>query len=188
MSSAKPAQRRRDTSDLARERVWPFVVVFSGLLAFWLLLSGHLDAEHLGFGVFSAALVAVLTRGVERIGTGVDRRGRRVPIFTFSVPWPRFVAYLPWLIGQIVIANLQVASVVLHPRLPITPVVVRFPTRLRGDLAQTTLGNSITLTPGTITLDVDGEEFVVHALTREAAREVLSRKMERRVARAFGQA
>ncbi|MBI2878653.1 MAG: Na+/H+ antiporter subunit E [Candidatus Rokubacteria bacterium] len=171
-----------------RERVWPFAVTASTLFAFWLLLSGRLDAEHIGFGVFSAALVAVLTREVERIGVRTDARGRRVPVFTFSIPWPRFLAYLPWLIGQVILANLQVAYVILHPRLPIAPVVVRFPTRLQGDLARATLGNSITLTPGTITIDVDGEEFVVHALTREAAREVLSRTMEKRVARAFGQA
>lgn len=173
--------------DRARERVWPSVVMFVGLFSLWVVLSGQLDALHLSFGAISAALVLVLTRNVERIGARIDRRGRRVPMFTFSFPWLGFFLYLPWLLGQMVIANLQIAYVILHPRLPIAPTVVRFPAELQGDLARTTLGNSITLTPGTITVDVVGEEFAVHALTREAARQVLSRAMERRVARAFGQ-
>lgn len=184
----RPDGRRRSASEIARERLWPSCVIFSAALSFWLVLSGQFDALHIGYGVFSAALVAILTRDLERIGTRVDDRGRRVPVFTFSLPWPRFLGYLPWLLGQVVMANLQIAYVILHPRLPISPTVVRFPTRLKGDLAQSTFGNSITLTPGTITLDVAGEEFTVHALTREAARELLSREMERRVARAFGQA
>ncbi|MFQ5828458.1 MAG: Na+/H+ antiporter subunit E [Candidatus Methylomirabilia bacterium] len=183
-----PNEPRRRESSPERGRLKPFFVMFSGLFAFWLVLSGHYDVQHVGFGVLCAALVALLTRDLERIGTRVDPRGELSPTFTFSLPWPRFLAYLPWLLGQIIIANLQIAYVILHPRLPIAPEVVRFPTALRGDLAQTALGNSITLTPGTLTLDVGGDEFVVHALTHEAARQVLSRTMERRVARAFGQA
>jgi len=173
---------------VVREQGRPFLITFSALLAFWLVLSGHWDALHIAFGVVSAALVAVLTRDVERLGTRTDARGRERPVFTFSLSWHRFLAYLPWLLGQVVLANLQIAWVIVHPRLPIAPVVVRFRTRLQGDLARTTLGNSITLTPGTITLDVEGDEFVVHALTRDAARQVLGRGMERRVARAFGEA
>jgi len=155
---------------------------------FWLVFSGKFDAVHLASGVLSAALVAVLTRGMGRLGTRVDHQGRGIPVFTFSVSWGRFFAYLPWLLGQIVVASMQVAYVIVHPRLPISPVVIRFDTRLRGDLARATFGNSITLTPGTITLDVEGDEFTVHALTRDAADQVLSRAMEARVARAIGPA
>lgn len=171
--------------DLARERLWPAFVIFSASLAFWFVLSGRFDALHVGFGVLCAALVARLTRGVERIGTRVGEGGRARPIFTFSLAWPRFVAYLVWLIGQVIVANIQIASVVLHPRLPIAPTVVRFRTRLGGELAQSAFGNSITLTPGTVTVDVVDDEFVVHALTAGAAHQLLSRTMERRVARAI---
>lgn len=174
--------------DILRERLWPSGVIFVSLLAFWLILSGHFDALHITYGVISAGLVVVLTRGVERLGTRVDADGRAVPVFTFSLSWPRFLAYLPWLLGQIILANLQLAAVILHRRLPISPTVVRLRTRLHGDLARTTFGNSITLTPGTITLDMDGDELVVHALTRDAARALLTRTMERRVARALGEA
>lgn len=172
---------------VVREQGRPFLIMFSALLVFWLVLSGRWDPLHIAYGAVSAALVAVLGRDVGRLGTRTDARGRERPVFTFSFPWPRFVAYLPWLLGEIVLANLQIAAVLLHPRLPIAPAVVRFRTRLQGDLARTTLGNSITLTPGTVTLDVEGDEFVVHALTRDAARQLRDRGMERRVARAFGQ-
>lgn len=186
MSSGK-LPPRRGLGGVVREQGRPFLITFSALLAFWLVLSGHWDPLHVAYGAVSAALVTFFTRDLGRIGTRVDARGGRVPVFTFSLPWPRFLAYLPWLLGQIVLANLQVAAVILRPRLPIEPAVVRFRSRLRGDLARTTLGNSITLTPGTITVDVDGEEFVVHALTREAARQILDRTMERRIARVFGE-
>lgn len=186
MSSIQSPRIRGRLRNLVREHAWPSFVIFAMSLSFWLVFSGKFDAVHVGFGVLSAALVAVLTREVERLGTRVDRQGREIPVFTFSVSWPRFFAYLPWLLGQIFIASVQIAYVIVHPRLPISPVVIRFDTRLRGDLARTTLGNSITLTPGTITLDVEGGEFTVHALIRDAADQVLSRTMEERVARAIG--
>lgn len=171
---------------MLRERLRGSAVIFAGSLGFWLIFSGKLDAPHLGLGVVSAALVAFLTRDLPRIGTRFDARGRQVPVFTFSVHWPRFALYLGWLLGQVIVANVQIALLILHPRLPISPTVVRFPTRLPGELARATFGNSITLTPGTITLDVDGGDFVVHALTRAAAEQVLARTMERRVAWALG--
>ena len=170
---------------MSRGQFRPSAIIFLISLGFWLVFSGQLDALHLGAGVLSAALVAVLARDLAGIGTRLDARGRRVPVFTFSVHWGRFAVYLIWLLGQVIVANLQVAFIVLHPRLPISPTVVRFRTRLPGDLGRTTFGNSITLTPGTITLDVEDDKFVVHALTRAGAEQVLTRAMERRVARAL---
>jgi multicomponent Na+:H+ antiporter subunit E len=100
---------------------------------------------------------------------------------------PRFLAYVPWLLKEIVVANIQVARLVLDPRLPIDPVVVRFNTRLSTDLARTTFANSITLTPGPVTLDVEGSELVVHALTTAMA-DLAGGTMERRIAGVFDEA
>jgi len=83
-----------------------------------------------------------------------------------SHPWLRLLLYISWLIVRIVQASLQVAYVVIHPSLPIDPDVVRLTRPLPHNLARLTLANSITLTPGTVTLDVEGDEYVVHALTR----------------------
>lgn len=124
-----------------------FVVCF----VLWLLLSGHWDAVHVGLGAAAAALVAWLNHGEEDV----------TPL---AQALPRMAWYVPWLLVEIVRANLAVMRIVLDPRLPIDPVVVRVSVPLPGALAVTTLANSITLTPGTITLDAEDGELTVHAL------------------------
>jgi multicomponent Na+:H+ antiporter subunit E len=140
--------------------------------AFWLLLSGHHESFYLALGALSSLAVALTTRDFELVSTVL-----RVA--------PGLLAYLPWLLVEIVKANIDVIKVVLDPRLPADPVVVRVTTPLRSRLGITTLGNSITLTPGTITLDVEGQDLVVHALTRASAAGVQSGAMDARIARIF---
>jgi multicomponent Na+:H+ antiporter subunit E len=147
-------------------------LVFAACFALWLVLSGHPTPLHLVQGVLSAALVTYINRDLEAISAAVRC-------------CPRFLGYLPWLLKEIVVANLQVIRIVLDPRLPVDPCLVRFPTRLTGDLAVTTFANSITLTPGTVTVDVEEREFVVHALTSQTPQSFAG--MERRVAEAFGE-
>jgi len=89
------------------------------------------------------------------------------------VPWLRLLLYVPWLIWQIVLSSLLVAVVVVHPKMPIQPRLVRFRTQLPHDLARLTLATSITMTPGTVTLDVQGDEFLVHALTETSAQALI---------------
>lgn len=147
------------------------LLLFSVCFAFWLVLSGSTVPLHLVFGVVSSAAVAWVNRDVEMVSLAT-----RIA--------PRFLTYLPWLIKEIVLANIQVVRLVLDPRLPVDPVVVRFDTTLSSDLARATFANSITLTPGTVTLDVEGSEFVVHAVTRAMA-DLAGGAMERRIAAAF---
>lgn len=149
-------------------------LVFGACFAFWLLLSGHLAPLELTLGAAAAALVTALHRREERLSAALRAL-------------PRLLAYLPWLLREIVRANLQVARLVLHPRLPIDPVLVRLEPRLEGDLALATLANSITLTPGTVTVDVDGRALVVHALTPAGAAALPAGAMARRVGRVFGE-
>jgi multicomponent Na+:H+ antiporter subunit E len=149
------------------------VSVFLACLAFWVVLSGHFTALNLVLALLSSAAVTFLNRDIEAVS-----RLLRVA--------PAFLGYLPWLLKEIVVANLQVARVVLDPALPIDPVVVRFKAPLSQDLALMTLGNSITLTPGTITLDVEDREFVVHALTTRAGADLVEGSMAQRVGRVFG--
>lgn len=148
------------------------LLTFAVCLAFWVLLSGHLEPLTLTLGVVSAAGVALLNRDLETLSDLV-------------LAAPRFAVYLPWLLKEIVVANLQVARLVLDPRLPIDPVVVRLRAPFSTDLALTTLGNSITLTPGTVTLDVEGSELTVHALTRAGVEALLEGSMARRVGWVF---
>lgn len=146
--------------------------LFVACLALWLVFSARVDALHLGLGVAAALLVAGANRGEESV-TPVVRA------------LPRLARYVPWLVGQIVLSSLQVTRLVLDPRLPIDPEVVEVRPALRSDVALTALANSITLTPGTVTLDLRDGRLLVHALTRESARAVVAGAIATRVARAF---
>jgi multicomponent Na+:H+ antiporter subunit E len=151
------------------------LAVFVILFAFWLLLSGHYDLFHISLGLICCLLVAHVSHDllIENIsGSNRIRKTRR------------FVSYVPWLIYQIVLANLHVAYLVLNPR-AIDPRIVRFKTKLKSQFAMVTLGNSITLTPGTITMDIIDGEFYVHALSKKVADDLLSGEMERRVAHVY---
>jgi multicomponent Na+:H+ antiporter subunit E len=97
----------------------------------------------------------------------------------------RALAYLAWLVKEIVVANIDIARLVLNPQLPIDPVIGRFRTRLPGRLPRVVLGNSITLTPGTLTLYIRGNEILVHAITPGSATGPTIDEMERRLAGVF---
>lgn len=150
------------------------------LMALWVVLSGFLDPFHLGLGGASVALVLWVNRGIRRLPAF---RAAAQPDATLRPL--RFLEYCLWLPVQILRSAIYVAGVVLHPRLPVRPVVVRFRSRQPNAFAQMILGNSITLTPGTLTVDVEGDWFVVHALTEKTARELLGGAMQRKVARLF---
>ncbi|MCP5050095.1 MAG: Na+/H+ antiporter subunit E [bacterium] len=146
------------------------VVQFVLLMAVWLLLSGHYDPTHITMGVISVSIVVWLHIPLrkyyafeEEIGETEDRLKGLQPV---RIRYSRLLFYIPWLIWQIVIASLQVAVVVLNPK-PlkyIDPALLKFKTKLPNPSAQVILGNSITLTPGTITVQIKDEEFLVHAL------------------------
>jgi multicomponent Na+:H+ antiporter subunit E len=155
--------KRRATGTLS------MAVLLTGI---WYLLSGKFDVLHFGIGVLTAVVIAALYRPVE------DVTDWRVG---------RFLAYVPWLIGQIVLSNLRVARIVLSPRMPISPAFVRLRPEVAGPRALTLLGSSITLTPGTLTIDVSGDEIFVHALDQNSAQDVRDRVIERRVGEIFPQ-
>jgi multicomponent Na+:H+ antiporter subunit E len=147
--------------------------VFLACLGLWIVLSGHFTVLNVTLALLSSGAVAAMNRDIEAVS----------PLLRVA---PAFLAYVPWLLKEIVVANLQVAKLVLDPALPIDPVVVRFKAPLSQDLALMTLGNSITLTPGTVTLEVEGREFVVHALTARAGADLVGGSMAQRVGRVFG--
>ena len=124
------------------------------LFGFWLALSGHYTPLLLGFGVGSCVLVVYLSDRMQV----VDREG--VPLHVTG----RFLLYLPWLMKEIFVANLEVAKVILDPKLPISPRMVVFHGSQQTDLGRVIYANSITLTPGTITTGVEGQDFQIHAL------------------------
>ncbi len=150
------------------------------LFGLWLVLSGMFDALHLAYGVFSVALVLLL-----------NHRLHLVPLHPGEIPTAhsiilhRLFVYLLWLLWQIVQSGLYVAYIVLHPRLPVDPRIVYFRSRQPNVQARVILGNSITLTPGTITVEIEGDRFMVHALDEQVARGLVTGDMEYRVARLY---
>ncbi len=124
------------------------------LAVLWLLLSGHFEPLLLSFGVFSVVLVVIIAHRMDV----VDREGLPIHLTRGAL------TYLPWLLWEIVRSNVMVARVILDPALPIDPVIVRFRGTQRTDLGRFIFANSITLTPGTITVTIDDEALEVHAL------------------------
>jgi multicomponent Na+:H+ antiporter subunit E len=153
------------------------VTRFALLLGFWLLLSGHYDPLFVGMGVASALLVTLLSRPLlDTLGAARDG----LPVHPV-----RLVLYLGWLLGRMAVSALQVAWIITHPRQQPHPGVVRFACELSSPLARTVLANSITLVPGTMTLDVRDREFVVHAFTPAAAEDLATGALQSRIAAVF---
>ncbi|WP_135362662.1 monovalent cation/H+ antiporter subunit E [Halosimplex halophilum] len=169
-----PVQRQRRSPLLVkRGTVAQFFALFGVSFLFYLLLAGSLARFELVTGAISAGIVAValwgvsLTEPVEPVRT-VQRLAR-------------LLLYVPYLLWEIALANLSIAYVVLHPSLPIDPKMVEFDAAVWSPLSVTTLANSITLTPGTLTVDVSRRHFTVHTLTRDAREDLFGGSLERAV-------
>lgn len=143
------------------------------LFVLWILLSGKLDAFHLGLGVASIALVAWLQSRLPSF------RGQGAPRLHFF----RTVVYIFWLLWQMFIAAIYVARMILGPQSRIDPRLFAFRCKQPSEVNAVVFANSITLTPGTITVDYENDEYVVHALTPQTADDVLEGGMARKVAR-----
>lgn len=151
---------------------WALLALFFGL---WVLLSGKLDGFHLAVG----ALVALFV---------VWKKGGLQPLQADGLPrlrYRRLAPYLLWLFGQMLLSAVQVARVVLQPRRHLEPHLIQFRSEQPSLVAGVILANSITLTPGTLTIELNDNRLVVHALTGQSARELLGGAMARRVARLF---
>jgi multicomponent Na+:H+ antiporter subunit E len=154
-----------------------YIYTFFIMLGFWILLSGKFDLFHLTLGIISSAVVSFLSADLFMYNP--QSRSH----FTTGL---RFLLYLPWLLYQILLSTLHVTFLALHPKMKelIDPTIVTFKTTLKTDIAKVALANSITLTPGTITIRIEGQVFYVHAISRKAAAG-LPGEMEERLAKVF---
>lgn len=153
------------------------IALFVTLFAFYVALSGMIHDWYLmTLGVGSALVVTLLS---VHLGI-VDDEGMPVRF------WPRTAMYVPWLLWQIVLANWDVFKRVWAPKLDISPCVVRVPHRITDGYGIATYGNSITLTPGTVTIEASEGEVLVHGLTEAACADVAAGGMRDRVAWVVG--
>jgi multicomponent Na+:H+ antiporter subunit E len=149
-----------------------FLAKAIALFVIWLLLSGRYNPVHVILGGLSACVVAWLNTGYPHS-----------PFQQF--PWFRWVWYLPWLFFRIVHSSLHLTRIILSPRMPIRPKLINYTSSLTHQAAVVTLGNSVTLTPGTLTVDVNGHELIVHAIDEESGADLTQGRMERKVAWVF---
>ncbi len=152
------------------------ISLFIFLLILWLLLSGIYEPLLIILGVVSCAFVAFIAYRMDV----VDHEGHPV-----HLTW-RFVIYMPWLAWEIVKSNFAVAKIIVDPRLPISPRVIKVRASQPDELGHVIYANSITLTPGTVSINLQGDDVEVHALAAEFAEGVESGDMNRRVTRVSG--
>lgn len=148
------------------------------LFAFWLVLSGIYTPFLVAAGAGASLAVAALAWRMEV----ADREGHPIHLAAGAL------TYWPWLLKEIALSGWQVARIILDPRLPLSPTLVRFRPSQQSTAGLVTHANSITLTPGTVTVEAGHGEFLVHALTREGAQALAGSEMDRRVSRLEGSA
>ena len=153
-------------------RIRRTALLLSLLMATWVLWSGQFSPLLLALGAFSCLLTAYLTRRMGYFDNDVFA-------LRFGV---RLLGYWAWLGREVWRSSIEVACVVLNPRLPISPQIVEINATATHPVDQAILGNSITLTPGTLALDVHGGKIQVHCLTRASADNLKTGEMDRRVA------
>ena len=146
--------------------------LLAALLVSWVLWSGIYKPLLLWLGLFSCLLSVWLA---QRMGFFRHPMSLRTLL--------RLPAHWFWLLGEIVRSSVEVARVVLSPSLPISPTLVELTTTEASDAGKVILGNSITLSPGTVTIDVHEDRLLVHCLTQHSASQLQDPELQRRIAR-----
>lgn len=171
-SASSPSTESRGSPKLTARTFAKFVLLAVLLIIAWVLWSGLFKPLLLALGAFSCALTVYVGK---RMGY-FDKE-----LFAFRYDH-RLIGFWIWLGGEVIRSTMEVIRIVLAPTLRIHPRVVEINTGDFGPVDQTLLGNSITLTPGTLTIDVQDDRMLVHALTEEGAQALEEGTMMKRVA------
>ena len=143
---------------------------------FWLLLSGFFTTFLLSLGVLTVVVAVLATHRM----AAIDQEGHPVQLAL------RTVTFLPWLIWEIVKSAWSVSKIILDPKLPISPTMTTVTAGQKTVVGVNVYGNSITLTPGTVTVGVQGKKLAIHALTQDGAADLEAGAMDARVTRFEG--
>jgi len=149
------------------------ISLFLALAAFWLLISGHYTLLILSLGLISIALVVYISHRMDV----VDHESQPL-LITLKIP-----GYHLWLIKEIILANITVVKHIWLGNETISPVLIRVKAGQKTDMGKVLYANSITLTPGTVSVDLAGDQITVHALLRENIEELQAGEMDRRICR-----
>lgn len=143
-------------------------------------MSGFLDAIHLTFGVLSVGGVLMLNYQLKKHRFYEDDMDNLDDLRLM-----RFTYYFFWMIYQIILSGFHVLWVIMRPSMPIETAIIKFRVDLPSSHAKMILGNSITLTPGTLTIEIEDDLFTVHALDASSYAGLESDEMPRQVLRLF---
>ena len=161
-----------------------FAVLTGILFVFWLMLSGRLELKFLVYGIVTAVVSAWICGPLLFLKNASGTK----KYFALDIPLAKYALYWVWLLNEVVKANIDVVKATVRSEMVINPRVVRFRLPMDNPMAHATLANSITLTPGTVTLNVtDDGLYEVHAVIDGAAEGLLDGGMQKRVADLFGE-
>ena len=147
------------------------IIAASLIFLFWFMLSGHTEALLIVLGILSTLLSVYLSKRMNII----DHES-----YPFHLSL-RLLKYFLFLGKEIIKANIDVIKRILTPGRSISPQVITLPASKKTDLSQVIYANSITLTPGTVTLELSGDEIKVHALSKEGAEDLQTGEMAKAV-------
>ena len=155
-----------------------FLITAIAMFIFWILLSGEFTFILITSGVVASLITAYLSHDIF-VGKA-DLKTETGRVF-------KFIVYIPWLLWEIILANVEIAYLVLNPKPLIDPQLVHFKNDLKTDLGIVTLAHSITLTPGTVTVEANREEFVIHAIWQKSADGIIGGEMQQKVKKIEGE-
>ncbi len=160
------------------------VIVACVMFVFWNLLGGKYSLKFLTYGAVTSIAAAWLCVPLMLIPNASGTK----KYFIFDVNLGKYIIYWIWLLNEVVKANIDVAKATVKPEMVINPRLIRFRIKFDNPMAHATLANSITLTPGTVTLNVTEDGlYEIHALTDGAAEGLLEGGMQKRIAELFGE-
>ncbi|MDA0348190.1 MAG: Na+/H+ antiporter subunit E [Verrucomicrobia bacterium] len=157
-------------------RVVIFLILFGG----WVVLSGQFDYFHITLGVLSCLFITLISSSFYFTNRSKGFANRLAE--TARIP-----GYLLWLLWEIILSNVHILRLALTPGeiKDLDPSLVRVKTKLKTDYGKYILANSITLTPGTITIDIEGDELLIHSISRHTKSGVESETMEQKISKVF---
>ena len=157
--------------------IFYIALVFAILFLTWVVFSGQMDGFHLTLGIISCAFVTWLSADLvfDDRHIGFLKRAKEA--------WG-MIGYLAWLLLQIVLSNLHLLKLTFSSRAALQPQIIRYQSSLKSDFEKFLLANSITLTPGTVTIKIIGDTFYIHAISDFSAKGI-NGEMEKRIAKIF---
>jgi len=158
------------------------VLNFLLMMTFWLVLSGMYDIFHISMGIISVIFVLWFNTKIRNYVFYDEDEAHKSQNFKLY----RLFYYLPFLVWEIISSSLKVAYLIVHPQMPIKVGIIRFHTNLPNMTAKVFLANSITLTPGTVTLQIEGDELIIHSLTNDKDDAHIDHTLTEEVAKLYG--